>query len=309
MNSELDCNTDTIDVAELNLANIAISKIRRFVGQPRQEFDEEELLGLARSIEEIGLQQPISVISITNDPDHEFELVDGERRFRAHQILRWEHIQAYIRSHMPRDKQFALSVAANFCRVGHTPMETARALKMIVDGFMKNGVDGEQLDKEECIERAAKICGRGAGWASQHLSLLYLCPEVQNYLSKKQISFQVGMALSGVKEEAQIRLAKHIINSGMDHRKALSYIRAEKSPEIISIHGRNRKPSDDYAVIIGGVRKAINELDLLLDISMKKMKEAFSSRPAKDFDRIIADLENLSNQARLCAENLKSVRR
>ena len=309
MNQKENFDTDIIDVEELTLANIAVSRIRRFTGQPRQDFDEEELLGLARSIEEIGLQQPISIISITGDPDYDFELVDGERRLRAHHMLGLSHIQSYIRSHMPRDKQFALSVAANFCRVGHTPMETARALKMIVTGFMKNGVEGEQLGREECIERAARICGRSAGWASQHLSLLHLCLEVQNYLSKKQLSFQVGMALSGIKEEAQIRLAKHIINTEMDHRKALSYIRAERSPEIVSVHGRNRKPSDDYAIIVGGVRKAVNELDLLLDISMKMMKEAFNSRPEKDFDKIISDLENLSDQARLCAENLKSTKK
>jgi ParB/RepB/Spo0J family partition protein len=309
MNQKSNLEPDSIDVEEMTLANIAISRIRPFSGQPRQEFDEEELLGLAQSIEEIGLQNPVSVISIVGDIDHDFELIDGERRLRAHQLLGWRHIQSYIRPHMAKDHQFALSVAANFCRVGHTPMETARALKAIVDGFMKNGVDGEELGREECIERAAKICGRSAGWGSQHLSLLRLCPEVQHFLSRKQLSFQIGIALSGIKEDFQIRLAKHIISSELDHRKALSYIRAERSPEIVSVHGRNRKPSDDYAIIISGVKKAIGELDLLLDISMKKIKEAFGSRSTIDLEKAISNLEDLSNQARLFAENLKSARK
>jgi ParB family chromosome partitioning protein len=300
--------SDIIEVEELTLANIAISRIRRFIGQPRQEFNEEELLGLADSIKEIGLQQPVSVIFITGDPEHDFEFVDGERRFRAHQILGWSHIKCYIRSHMPRDHQFASSVAANFCRVGHTPMETARALKTIVDGFIKNGVDGEELSREEYIERAAKICGKSAGWASQHLSLLRLCPEVQQFLVKKTLSFQICISLTGVKDEFQLKFAKHILSAELDQRQALSYIRAQKSPEVLSGHGRNRKPSDDYVIILGGVRKATAELDLLLDISMKKMREAFASRPAKDFDKIISDLKNLSDQARLCAENLTSAR-
>ena len=309
MNQKSNFETDIVEVEELTLANIAISRIRPFTGQPRQEFDEEELLGLANSIDEIGLQNPVSVISIIGDPEHDFELIDGERRLRAHQLLGLRHIQAYIRPNMPRNKQFALSVAANFCRVGHTPMETARALKIIVDGFIKNGVDGEQLSREECIERAAKICGRSAGWGARHLSLLRLCPEVQHFLSKKQLSFQIGIALSGIKEDSQMRLAKHIINAEMDHRKALSYIRAERSPDIVSVHGRNRKPSDDYAIIVSGIKKAISELDLFMDISIKKVKEAFASRPDKDFDKIVSDLENLSNQAKLCAENLKNARK
>ncbi len=302
-------NPDVIDVDDLTLAYIAISKIRRFAGQPRQEFDEEELLGLANSIKEIGLQNPISVIPVIGDPAHDFELLDGERRLRAHHLLGLSHIQVYIRSNMPRNQQFALSVAANFCRVGHTPIETARALKIIVDDFVKNGVDGECLSREECLERAANICGRSVAWASQHLSLLHLCLEVQTMVQKKRISFQIGMALSGIKEEFQIKMAKHILASELDQRKALSYIRTERSPEILGSHGRNRKPSDDYVIIMTGVKKANKEFDLLLDTSMKKLKEAFNNRAPEDLETLIFKLRGLSQQASLFADNLESIKK
>jgi len=297
------------EVEEMTLAKIAISKIRPFADQPRKDFDEEELLGLARSIEEIGLQQPIIVVPVKGDENYDFELVDGERRYRAFKLLGLEYITAFVLPRMKKDKQFAFSVVSNFCRAGHSPMETAVALRTIVDGFMRNGVDGEPLSKDECVEKAAKICGHGCSWATQNLSLLRLCPEVQNYLVTKRISFQIGIALTGLKEEFQLQFARHIISAELDHRKALAYIRGRRSPEIISGKGRNRRPSDDYVIIFRAVKKIDSELELLLDISMKKIKEAFSSRTPKDFDKMVSDLENVSNQARLFVENLKSTKK
>jgi ParB family chromosome partitioning protein len=306
MNSQVDFQTE---VEEMTLASIALSRIRPFADQPRKEFNEEELLGLARSIEEIGLQQPISIIPITGDVNYDFELVDGERRCRACKLIGLGHITAFILPKMNKDKQFALSVVSNFCRVGHTSMETAVALQIIVDGFIKNGIDGEHLSKDECIERAAKICGRGYAWGVQHLSLLRLCPEVQNHLVSKRISFQVGIALTGLKDEFQLRFIRHIISSELDHRQALAYIRGQRSPDVVSHHGRIRKPADDYAIILRGVKKASSELDMLLDISMKKIKEACNSRSTQEVEKIITGLKDLSNQAKLFAENLESAKK
>ena len=306
MNQQVDFQTK---VEEMILANMAISRIRPFADQPRKEFDEEELLGLANSIEEIGLQQPVSVKPIYDDPLHDFELIDGERRYRACKLIGLGHILAFILPDMKKDKQFALSVAANFCRVGHTPMETAFALRIIVDGFLKNGVDGEHLGKDECIEKAARIFGRSAGWASQHLSLLRLCPEVQSYLVKKEISFQIGIALTGLKEDCQLKFVRHIISAQLNHRSALAYIRNHRAPEVLSDKGRIRKPSDDYVIFQRTIGKMSEEFDNLLGMSMKKIIEMFKARPTGDFDAMVRDLEDLSSQAKLFAENLKRARR
>jgi len=304
--NNFDCQT----ITGATLARIAISRIRPFADQPRKEFDKEELLGLAMSIKEIGQQTPVSIKCLHNNPDYDFELIDGERRYRACKLIDQKSILAVvIEEDMGKKEQFALSVVSNFCRAGHTSLETALALRIIIDGFIEDGIDGEKKNKDECIEKAARICGRSSAWATQHLSLLRLCLEVQDFLVKREISFQIGIALSGLKDEYQKSYSQHILDYKLNHRSALAYIRNHRSAEVVGEKGRSRKPSDDYAILFRTIEKMNSEIDDILDMSMKKIMELFRMRPAQDFDNMVSSLEDLWNSIKLFSENLKAATR
>lgn len=113
-------STDLI-IGEMELLEIPIDHIVVYANQPREEFNEEELNGLADSISEVGLQNAITVRRILDRPLY-YELVDGERRFRACQICGLTSISALVKNISSEDEQYVSSVVSNFCRSGHTPL-------------------------------------------------------------------------------------------------------------------------------------------------------------------------------------------
>src|SRR3989344_4622538 len=106
-------------------------KIRRFADQPRTYFDGRDMSDLAASIEEIGQQTPIVVKAIADDPKHDYELVDGERRWIACGIVGVETMLAWIKNVSDTEEQFVSSVVGNFGRSGHTALEIAQAIDRI----------------------------------------------------------------------------------------------------------------------------------------------------------------------------------
>jgi ParB family transcriptional regulator, chromosome partitioning protein len=128
---------------ELQLVRIPVKQIRPFVNQPRKYFDPVALDELMYSILEIGQKTPISVKPISGDPAFTYELIDGERRLKAHQKAELPTIIAYICVVTDDGEQFVQSVVSNFCREGHRPMETAYAIEKMRDYYQQKRIFGE----------------------------------------------------------------------------------------------------------------------------------------------------------------------
>src|SRR3989344_9390147 len=132
-------------------------KIRRFSDQPRTYFDARDMSDLAASIEEIGQQTPIVVKAIVGDPKHDYELVDGERRWIACGMVGVETMLAWVKNVTDVEEQFVSSVVGNFGRSGHTALEIAQAIDRIrKSSKMQKFSSGEQ------VARIAKIFVRSA---------------------------------------------------------------------------------------------------------------------------------------------------
>ncbi|MFA7319166.1 MAG: ParB/RepB/Spo0J family partition protein [Parcubacteria group bacterium] len=177
------------------LPSVPVSSIRRFKDQPRIIFDQDKLKALADSIKEYGLQQPISVVVLRGDEQHDYELKDGERRWLAHQIAGIERIDVIIDHETRPGTQHLQSLIANFNREGHTYMETSNALVK----EKQNGVPAESL---------ATACGKSVGWVYQHLALQNLHPDLQKLLNagsnKKKLRFNPAYELSKLPLEQQV---------------------------------------------------------------------------------------------------------
>lgn len=267
-------------------------KVRRFENQPRKFFDQEELKELAASIEEVGQKTPILVKRISGDPKHNFELIDGERRLIACGIAGLRTIFAIITDEKDTDTQFLDSVVSNFGRVGHTPLETAKAIQQIRDSKLM-----AHLSAGERVERIAKIFAHSVPWVYQHLSLLRLDPKVQAMMDysipkEKRLDFSIALYLTSLHTELQFEIAKKVVEEGMSIREARFYARrvaASVGKQVGS--GRGRKPSDDYKILERFINRVSRDVDLFLSMTDESFTNMVKVHSVEERKRLIQDVE------------------
>jgi len=199
---------------------VAVESITPNPRQPRRTFDEEALEELAASITEVGLLQPVVVRKIG---DGNYELVMGERRWRASQRAGLEYIPAIVRE-TPDTDMLRDALLENLHRQQLDPLEEAAAYQQLLDDF---GATHEQL---------AQKVGRSRPHISNTLRLLNLPPAVQKRVAAGVISAGHARALLSLDDPlAQERLAQRIVAEGLSVRSveeivALGDDRPEKQP-------------------------------------------------------------------------------
>ena len=180
-----------------NIPQLKLEQIRPNPFQPREEFDIQGLEELTQSIREKGIIQPILV---RRRGDY-YELIAGERRFRAAQMLKLEEIPAIIKDVEDEDS-LEISLIENIQRQDLNPIEEARAYKYLIDKF--------NLTQE----RVSEVLGKARVSVTNTLRLLNLPQEVQEEMRKGRISFAHGRALLEVTDaNQQRRLAQQIISN------------------------------------------------------------------------------------------------
>ena len=191
------------EVPGLRLAEIPVGSIRPNPKQPRSNFDEDALAELVTSIREVGLLQPIVVRSVG---DGSYELVMGERRWRASQAAGLEQIPALVRD-TTDDAMLRDALLENLHRHDLNPLEEAAAYEQLLEEF---GTTHEEL--------ATRI-GRSRSQVSNTLRLLKLPPPVQRRVAAGVLSAGHARALLGLETpEAQEELATRIVAEGLSVR-------------------------------------------------------------------------------------------
>jgi len=180
--------------------------------QPRENFDPQNLEELTQSIKEKGVIQPILV---RRKGDY-YELIAGERRFRAANILNIKEIPVIIKDVEDRDS-LELSLIENIQRQDLNSIEEAHAYQYLVDKF--------QVTQEKISE----VLGKSRVSITNTLRLLRLPLEVQEEIKKGRISFAHGRALLELVDvNQQRRLAQEIISKGLSVRELESLIKAQR---------------------------------------------------------------------------------
>jgi ParB family chromosome partitioning protein len=191
------------EVVGAHFAEIPISQISPNPRQPRQAFDEEPLNELVQSIQEVGLLQPIVVRQLAPE---RFELVMGERRWRAVELAGWDRIPAIVRS-TEDDKLLLDALLENLHRTQLNPLEEAAAYDQLLQDF-------------SCTHEAlADRIGRSRSQVSNTLRLLKLPPTVQRKVAAGVLSAGHARALLALESAAdQERLAGRIVAEGLSVR-------------------------------------------------------------------------------------------
>jgi ParB family chromosome partitioning protein len=244
-------------VAGAYFEEIAVGSITPNPRQPRQNFDEEALEELSASITEVGLLQPVVVRKIG---DGNYELVMGERRWRACQQAGLEYIPAIVRE-TPDTDMLRDALLENLHRQQLDPLEEAAAYQQLLDDF---GATHEQL--------AQKI-GRSRPHISNTLRLLNLPPTVQRRLAAGVITAGHARALLGLEDpKAQERLAERIVAEGLSVRTV---------EEIVTLGGDKEKQARKQ-VTAKPVAPALRHLsDRLSDLFETRVKVEMGQKKGK----------------------------
>ena len=184
--------------------NILISRITPNPNQPRKVFDEKSLKQLAQSIDEKGLITPITVKASNN----KYTIVAGERRFRAHQLLKRKRILAYIIDADSNKDIMYMALIENIQREDLNAIEQAKGYQ-----YLKDNLDSS-------ITEIAKTVGKSRPAVSNSLRLLNLPEEIQNSILKNEINAGQARAILQKKTtQGMILLWRRLLKEKMSVRK------------------------------------------------------------------------------------------
>lgn len=201
----------------MSVTRIDVNKIVPNRFQPRRVFNEEKLQELAQSIKEHGLTQPIVVVYDAGLD--KYEIVVGERRFRATQLAGLKEIDAIVHKHLGDQEMCALALIENIQREDLNPIETALGYRNLMSKFYINQTD------------LASYCGKSKAAISNALRLLDLEPEIQQALQEGALSEGHGRALLMVTDSVKRdQLFKKMLNNKMSVRQAEDAARAAMFP-------------------------------------------------------------------------------
>ena len=200
------------ETPKLGLRQIPLSQIRPNPLQPRKEFNATELADLEASIRANGLLQPVTVRTAANG----YELIAGERRFRAVQRVGWTEIPAIVRGEADVDDKTALTLALveNLQRADLNPIEEAEGYQQLIAQF--------SLTQQE----VAEVVGKDRSTVANVLRLLALPAAVRRMVREGQLTLGHGRALLALGDDRRmLELAKIVIAEGLSVRDVERRIR------------------------------------------------------------------------------------
>lgn len=218
-NSEMDITSSTSSktVASAgSVSKISVDDIEANPFQPRTEFEKEALVDLANSIKEHGIIQPITVRKLGYG---KYQLISGERRFRASQIVGLTEVPAYIR--IANDQaMLEMAIVENIQRQDLNPVEVAISFKRLIEEC--------ELTQEELGEKVSK----NRSTVTNYLRLLKLPDVIQLALSSKTITMGHARALLGIENETKlIKSYRKVIDEGLSVRKTEELVKGINEPK------------------------------------------------------------------------------
>lgn len=268
VNSAEDKNADKVvgSIIEIDLELIEVNPF-----QPRTYFDEEALQELAGSIKELGVIQPITVRKLAED---KFQLVSGERRFRASKLIGNKTVPAYIR--IANDQEMLeMALVENIQRKNLDPIEVALSYQRLIDEI--------KLTQEQLSIRV----GKKRSTVTNYLRLLKLDPIIQTGMRDGFISMGHGRALINVESESdQLKIYEKILREKLSVRQTEDIVRAIKT-------GKIAKPETKKKTLPTEISKSLKGLndyfEAKIDVTVNNRGKGKISIPfdsIEDFNRI-----------------------
>lgn len=200
----------SFDALTEDLREVGVGELHPGRFQPRRTIEDEQLAELAGSIREQGLISPIIV-----RPDNRaggFEIIAGERRWRAVRKLGWDKVTVIVKDFDDK-KTLAVALIENLQREDLNPIEEALGIERLIGEF------------EYTHEEAARALGRSRTATTNALRLLELTDEVKAMVERGELAMGHARALLGVKGARQVELAKEVLLKGLSVRQTEELVR------------------------------------------------------------------------------------
>ena len=209
---------------------LSIEQLQRGRYQPRSDMRQDSLQELADSIKKQGIMQPIVVRPIGGQGNEiQYEIIAGERRWRAAQLAELAEVPVIIRDVADEDA-IAMALIENIQRENLNPLEEALALHRLIEEF--------DLTHDE----AAQAVGRSRASVTNLLRLLELDPSVKRLVAERELSMGHARAILALSKDKQLGLAKNVVKQGLSVRATESLVR--KMQQVNSKKPQNIKHKD-----------------------------------------------------------------
>ena len=252
------------------LKQIDVSLLKRGEYQPRRFIQEQDLQELAASIEKHGVMQPI-VIRPIDDEQHPYEIIAGERRWRAAQLAGLTEIPAIVRD-LTDQVAIALALIENIQRQDLNPIDQAMALQRFHDEF---GLSHQEI---------AETVGKARTTVSNLLRLLTLAEPVKELMQQGLLDMGHARAILTLKAKDQLKVAQHVIEKNLSVRQTEQLVRDFNAP-------KQEKPKSAIAPDIQQLTQRLSErfsADVKIDYNKQgKGKLTISYHSLEELDGIL----------------------
>ena len=266
-----DKNADKVigNIVELDLDFIEVNPF-----QPRTNFSEESLRELASSVKELGIIQPITVRKLDLN---KYQLVSGERRFRASKLLGLETIPAYVR--IANDQEsLEMALVENIQRQDLDPIEIALSYQRLIDEI--------NLTQEQMSERV----GKKRSTIANYLRLLKLDPIIQTGMRDGFISMGHGRALITIEDQSiQLDIYENILSNKLSVRETEGLVRDYNTSESDNTSSKVKENEDMPKFVKKGITAFSEYFGHKIDVKVSKNGKGKITIPfhsEEDFNRI-----------------------
>lgn len=281
----LDALISTEDIStggSSSINEIPLSEISVNPNQPRRDFDEDALQELAASISEIGIIQPITLRRLSDDS---YQIIAGERRYRASIIAGRETIPAYIRT-ADDENVMEMALIENIQREDLNSLEIALAYQHLIEQY---GLTQEQLSDKIGKKRAT---------IANYIRLLKLPAKIQVALQNKQIDMGHARALIALDDpKMQMKLFQEIITNGYSVRKVEELVKQLMSGDYLSAaeNNKNKKQTipEEYDILRQQLSSFFGSNVSLSCSKNGKGKISIQFNDEKDLERIMELLDTM----------------
>ena len=260
-------NTDSF---ELSLDKIFVNP-----NQPRTNFDSNEIDNLAVSIKELGIIQPITVRKVN---ENKYEIISGERRYRASKIAKLDSIPCYIKAVENDTDLLKMSLVENLQRVDLDPIEIALTYERLINEYNLN------------IDIISKLVGKDRSTVSNYVRLLKLDPIIQSGIRDGFLSMGHGRALINIDDKKlQIEIYEQIISSNLSVRQTEKIVRGNKTLT------SNNSHSDVSKIYIDATNKFEKLFDSKVTLKENNKGKVTLSTSFKSINELYSILKKISN--------------
>lgn len=269
--SQTDMPKEYASTVKDELRSLPVGQVHRGKYQPRREMDTEALEELANSIRTQGIIQPL----IVRPAGKHYEIIAGERRWRAAQMAGLTEVPVIIRS-IPDEAAIAIALIENIQRENLNPVEEAIALQRLIDEFAMTH------------QQASEAVGKSRTHVSNLLRLLSLPDEIKTMLERGFLEMGHARCLLSLPESMQIQVAETVMLRSLSVREAEHLVRrlqSEKKPH-------SKKPADpDILQLQDNLAKQLNMKVAIQCNAKGKGKIVIHYRNLRELDQFLAQFE------------------